>query len=247
MRGLKELTLVGIKLYVREPMAAFFTLIFGPMILLLFALIYGNDPTPFFGGYGMVDVSVPAYAGMIIASVGLLGIGINTASQREYGVLRRFQATPLHPLTYLGADVFVSFLLTLLGFLILIAEGKLIWDLRFDGNPVSVLVGFTLSALAFFALGYLIASLSPTARVAQVVGMVLFYPMLFLSGAAIPLEVLPQNILRWSRFLPLTYVVTLMRGLWAGDGWSQHLVEAGVLVGMLVIGAPLSARLFRWE
>jgi len=247
MRGLKELTLVGIRLYLREPMAAFFTLVFGPMILLLFALIYGNEPTPFFGGYGMVDVSVPAYAGMIIASVGLLGIGINTAAQREYGVLRRYQATPMHPLTYLGADVLVSFLLTLLGFLILIAEGKLIWHLRFDGNPLSVLAGFTLSALAFFALGYLIASLSPTARVAQVAGMVLFYPMLFLSGATIPLEVLPENVLRWSRFLPLTHVVTLMRGLWAGEGWGQHLMEVGLLVGMLVIGAPLSARLFRWE
>ncbi len=247
MRGLKELTIVGIKLYLREPTAAFFSLIFGPMILLLFALIYGNEPSPFFGGYGMVDVSVPAYAGMIIASVGLLGIGISTASQREYGVLRRYQATPLHPLTYLGADVLVSFVLTLMGFLILIVEGKLIWHLRFDGNPLSVLAGFTLSALAFFALGYLIASLSPTARVAQVVGMALFYPMLFLSGAAIPLEILPENILRWSRFLPLTHVVTLMRGLWAGDGWSQHLTEAGLLVAMLVIGAPLSARLFRWE
>jgi len=162
-------------------------------------------------------------------------------------VLRRYQATPLHPLTYLGADVLVSFVLTLMGFLILIVEGKLIWHLRFDGNPLSVLAGFTLSALAFFALGYLIASLSPTARVAQVVGMALFYPMLFLSGAAIPLEILPENILRWSRFLPLTHVVTLMRGLWAGDGWSQHLTEAGLLVAMLVIGAPLSARLFRWE
>lgn len=247
MRGLKQLILVGVKLYLREPAAAFFTLAFGPMLLLLFGMIYGNEPSPLFGGYGSVDVSVPAYAAMIIASVGLLGIGISTASQREYGVLRRYQATPLHPLTFLGADVLVSFGLTLLGFLILIVEGKLIWHLRFDGNPVSVLAGFTLSALAFFALGYVIASLSPTARVAQVVGMVLFYPMLFLSGATIPLEVLPENVLRWSKVLPLTYVVTLMRGLWAGHTWGQHLTEVALLVGMLVVGAPLSARLFRWE
>ena len=77
--------------------------------------------------------------------------------------------------------------------------------------------------------------------------MVLFYPMLFLSGATIPLEVLPENVLRWSKVLPLTHVVTLMRGLWAGESWGQHGVEAGLLVAMLVIGAPLSARLFRWE
>lgn len=76
---------------------------------------------------------------------------------------------------------------------------------------------------------------------------VLFYPMLFLSGATILLEVLSENVLRWPKFLPLIHVVTLMRGLWAGESWGQHWMEAGLLVGILVIGAPPSARLFRWE
>jgi ABC-2 type transport system permease protein len=87
----------------------------------------------------------------------------------------------------------------------------------------------------------------PTARTAQVVGMVVLYPMLFLSGAGFPRELLPDAILKISTFLPLTYVVTLLSGLWIGDPWSQHLTEVVVLAGMLVLGLIISVKTFRWE
>jgi ABC-2 type transport system permease protein len=80
-----------------------------------------------------------------------------------------------------------------------------------------------------------------------VVSMVIFYPMLFLSGAAIPLEIMPATIKKVASFLPLTYVVKLLRGLWFGDSWGEHLLETAVLGGILVFGAALAARFFRWE
>jgi ABC-2 type transport system permease protein len=77
--------------------------------------------------------------------------------------------------------------------------------------------------------------------------MVLLYPMLFLSGAGFPRELLPEGIRKISMFLPLTYVVNLLRGLWIGEAWSAHLTEVAVLVGLLVVGVLISARTFRWE
>ena len=247
MNGLWKLTWIEMKLFMREPAAAFFTLVFPLMVLLIFGSIYGNEPTPFFGGYGSVDVSVPAYAGMIIGSSGLIGLTIIMSMYRERGILRRLNATPVRPQIVLGANVIVSFLMTALGMSLLIAVGKLIFGLRFAGNLLSVTAGFTLSSLSFFALGFVLAGLIPTARTAQVVGMVLFYPMLFLSGAAVPLEVLPEKVRQYTSFLPLTQVVKLLRGLWIGESWSQHLTEAGVLAAMLVIGVVVSAKTFRWE
>lgn len=247
MRALWKLTLIGAKLYLREPVAAFFTIVYAPMTLLLFGAIYGNTPSPLFGGRGTVDISVPAYIGLIIATVGLISIPIGIASRREAGVLRRYKATPLRPLVYLVADVLVYFGMTLLGVVLLILTGKIGYNVRFDGNVVSVLVGFSLGALSFFALGFLIASLAPTARIAQTVGMVMAFPMMFLSGATIPLEVLPTTVREISRFIPLTYVVTLLRGLWAGEAWGKHLTEVAVLVGLLVVGTAISAKTFRWE
>ncbi|HHS97038.1 MAG TPA: ABC transporter permease [Chloroflexi bacterium] len=246
MRGLTKLTLVQLKLYLREPIAAFFTLFFAPLMLLLFGFIYGNDPMPIFGNRGTMDVSVPAYMALIIATVGIMSLPTATASRRETGVLRRFRATPLRPITYLVADVTVYFGMTVLGALLLLTTGKVAYHVRFDGRIVDLMLGFALATAAFLTAGYLIASLAPTARVAQVVGMVLFYPLIFLSGATIPLQVLPEAVRNVAEFIPLTHAVTLLQGLWFGEPWGDHLKEVAVLAGLLVVGAIAAACTFRW-
>jgi len=247
MRGFWKLTLMEIKLFLREPVAAFFTLAFPLMLLFLFGSIYGNEPTPSFGGYGSVDVSVPGHTAMIIATSGLLSLAITMASYREQGILRRLKATPLRPQAILGAQVIVIFLMTALGMALLVVAGKMVYGMRFAGDPLSVLAAFVLSCMSFFALGFVLAGLLPTARTAQIVAMAIFYPMIFLSGAGLPREVLPEGIKRFSQVLPLTHVVTLLRGLWMGEPWGDHLLEVGVLSALLIAGVLISAKTFRYE
>ena len=246
-RGLVSMMVVQAKLYAREPMATFFTIAFAPLLLILFGLIYGNEPNDVFGGRGSMDVSVPAYIGIVIVTVGLIGIPIQTATNRELGVLRRYRVTPLRPLTYLIADVVAYYLMTLVGTVLLVVVGASAFGVRLDGSIPAVLAGFTLSALSFFALGYLVASLAPSARVAQTVGMLLAYPMMFLSGASLPLELLPPGLRQVADFIPLTYVVKLMRGLWFGDPWTSLRLDVAVLSAILIAATALSARFFRWQ
>jgi len=247
MRGFWKLTFIELKLLLREPLAAFFTLIFPVMMLFLFGAIYGNTPTPFFAGQGFVDAMVPAYAAMIIATSSIMSLSIHMADSRERGVLRRYRATPLRPLAVLGGQVIPIFLMTLMGMVILIAAGVLVYHLKMPADGLSVLGGFVLSCLSFFALGFVLAAVMPTARSAQVVAMVLYYPMIFLSGSSIPREVLPQGVRSVARFLPLTPVVNLLRALWKGDGWSGHLGDVLFLAGVFVVGSVVAARTFRWE
>jgi len=194
-----------------------------------------------------LDASVPAYAGIIIGTVALMGIPIDTAASREMGVLRRYRATPLRPAAYLLASVAVYLMIALLGMAILVVIGKLVFGLRIAGSWLNVLAAVTLSALSFYSLGYLLASLVPTARAAQVVGMVIFFPMMFLSGAGMPLQLLPEGLRKVSDFLPLSYVVRLVQGLWFGESWSNLWLSVLVLVGMLLIATAGAAKLFRWE
>ncbi len=246
-RGLVPMMAVQAKLYVREPIATFFTIAFAPLLLLLFGLIYGNEPNEMFGGRGSMDVTVPAYIALVIVTVALIGIPIQTATSRELGVLRRYRVTPLRPLTYLIADVTAYYLMTLTGTILLIIVGRVAFGVQLDGNVFAVLAGFTLCSLSFFSLGYLIAGLAPSARVAQTVGMVLAYPMMFLSGASLPLELLPSGLRQVADFIPLTHVVTLMRGIWSGESWSSHRLDVAILLAVLVAGAALAARFFRWQ
>jgi ABC-2 type transport system permease protein len=249
MLGMGKLFLMQVKLYLREPVAFFFSLAYPALLLLLFGFIYGNQPAPEFWGrnYGTVDASVPAYAGIIIGTVALMGIPIDTAASRETGVLRRYRATPLHPAAYLISCVSMYLVVALVGMIILVVTGKLVFGLRFAGSWINVLAAFTLSALSFYSAGYLLASLAPTARIAQVVGMVIFFPMMFLSGAGMPLQLLPESLRRLSDFLPLTYVVRLMQGLWFGDPWPTLWLPTLVLAGLLMVGTVASTKLFRWE
>jgi len=243
----KKLLVVQTKLYLREPMGVFFTLLFAPLLLVVMGFIFGNDPVPMFDGRGQLDINVPTYAAIVIGVVGLTALPIETSARRESGVLRRFRATPLRPLTYLASDVLVYFWMALLGIALLFALGMGVYRVQFTGNPLALLGGICLSAAAFLALGYVIASLAPNARLATVVGNVLFIPMMMLSGITLPLEMMPDAVRNVSRFIPLTHVVTLLRGLWFGEPVGQHVMEIMVLGGVLLVGTLVAVWTFRWE
>jgi ABC-2 type transport system permease protein len=247
VRGLGRLTAMDLRLYLREPIATFFTLAFPPLLVVLFGTIYGNDPTPMFGGRGSMDVSLPAYTALILGTVAFLSIPIKIGSNRETGVLRRYRSAGLPQRVYVLADVITNLVMTVLGMVLLVAVGSLLYHVRFEGNPLLVLAGVLFSAVSMFSIGYVIASVAPNARTAQLIGMVVFYPMMFLSGAGIPMEVMPESVRRISEFLPLTYAVRLLKGLWFGVAWTSLLLETGVLAGTALVCALVATRFFRWE
>jgi ABC-2 type transport system permease protein len=137
--------------------------------------------------------------------------------------------------------------MTCLGMVMLIAAGILVYHVNFTGNAFSVLAGFILSSLSFFGIGFILAGTTPNARTAQTVGLVLLYPMMFLSGAFFPIGLLPAAIQKVSAFMPLTFVVNLLRALWNGQPWGSHILDASVLAGMLLVGIIISVKTFRWE
>jgi len=247
LRSAANLTFVQFKLFLREPVAFFFNLAFPVLLLLLFGAIWGNEPgSSFFSPiYGYIDAQTPALAALIIGTVAFMTIPVATATAREHKLLRRFQATPMRPLVYLIADVVVNFAVALLGMILLIVVARLVFGLRFGGSWVTLFAGFTFAALSFIAVGYVIASLAPTSRVAQVVGQVIYFPMMFLSGAAMPLQIMPPGIQSVAEWLPMTHVVHLLQSLWFGGQWNSTALL--VLGGMLVVGTVVSAVAFRWE
>jgi len=122
------------------------------------------------------------------------------------------------------------------------------YDVMNAGVP---LVSFTLallfSTVTVLSMGFLIASLVPTARFAQPLGTLIVYPMLGLSGLFVPVASFPPMLRAVARALPLTYAASLLSGIWHGDGWSAHVGEVTVLSAMFVAFTVISAKVFRWE
>ncbi|MGE5341239.1 MAG: ABC transporter permease [Candidatus Omnitrophota bacterium] len=247
MKGVWKLTFVEMKLFFREPMAAFFTLAFPLMMLLLFGGIYGNKPNYLLGGMGYIDTAIPALIALIIATSSMLTLPIQIATYRENKILRRLRATPLRPHAIIIAQVVNIFLMTTAGMVLLGIAGKLIFNATFPTHVVDMTLAYLFSCLTFFILGFVLASVFTSPRVAMSVAMAIFYPMIFLSGATIPFEILPYAIRPYSRALPLTQVVMLLRGVWRGEAFSAQIGPIIYLLIMFILGLFLTSRIFRWE
>jgi ABC-2 type transport system permease protein len=113
------------------------------------------------------------------------------------------------------------------------------------------ILGFAMALListwSILSIGFVIASIVPTARFAQPIGAAILYPMVALCGLFVPLQSLPPVLQAVARVLPLTYAVSLLQGIWKGEAWSAHLGDVAALVVVFVICTGLAAKIFRWE
>jgi len=247
MPGLLKLTLLEFKLFLRDTSAAVFILLFPLLMVIMMGSVYGNEPNENFGGFGLLDVTVPSLIGMIILIGGLWYLAVEIATDREKGILRRLKATPLRPQTILTARVLRIFLIIILGIALLIIFGTLAFSLQFYGNFFSLVAAFLLSSVSLFAIGFLLASVLPNARTAQGVTMALFFVMLFFSEVVIPVSEFPDNVLNFMQILPLTHVNNLLRGLWLGENWGEYYSELIILVSISIAGIGVSLKTFKWE
>lgn len=244
MRTFAKMTWVELKLFVREPLALVFAFAFPLVVLVVLIASFPNTgDAEGFGGLRPSDYYLAGYIGVVIGTIGLVTLPVHVASYRERGILRRFRASSVPAWTVIAAQVVVGILMATVGGVVLVAAGTSIYDAAAPVAVGRVLAMFLLSTLAFVAIGFLLGSLTRTARGAQALGMILFFPMWLLSGAGPPPEILGEGMRRVMDVLPLTYVVRAIQDPWVGaaSGGSDVLV----LVGVLLTAGALSLRRLR--
>jgi len=169
------------------------------------------------------------------------------AIYREGGILKRLRATPLRPPAILTAHVMVKLLFTLITLALMYLAGRR-YNLFVDEVPiVSFGLALLFSTTAIVSLGFVIASVVPTARFAQPIGTLIVYPLIGMSGLFVPVDMLPQPLQVIARAMPFTYAASLLRGVWHGEGWSSHSSDVLALTLMFAVFTAVSTRVFRWE
>jgi ABC-2 type transport system permease protein len=246
LRGLWRLTWLEIKIFMREPMGFIGSVALPVVIFLVLGRISrGRAGTGRVPGFMGPDLAI--LAALLIALSAVLSLVTIISIYREGGILKRLRATPLRPHTILGAHVLVKLLFSALTLAALVLAGKRYYPAGMDAALVPFVLAVLFSTASILSMGFVIASLVPTARFAQPIGTVLLYPMLGLSGLFVPLESLPPMLRTVSRALPLTYAVSLMKGMWRGDAWAAHSGDLAALTLVILVCTVLSARVFRWE
>ena len=244
LNGFWKLTWVETKVFIREPMGVIGTLAMPLIIFIVLGRSLGAGRAEA-ASVEQAPFNLPILAALLIAVSAVMSLVAIISIYREGGILKRLRATPLSPVTILGAHVFIKLVFTTISLGLLVLAGRQIVPGAMDVNLPSFTAALLLSTLSILSLGFVIASLVPTARFAQPIGAALLYPMIAVSGQFFPLEQLSRPLEIVALGLPTTHAVSLMQGIWNGSGWNLWNVAALILVFGVCTG--LSTKVFRWE
>jgi ABC-2 type transport system permease protein len=249
---MRQLYLAETKVFLREPIAVFFTFLFPLLLLLIIGTAFGTteyapaevNPYP---GLRTIDIFVPSMFGIAAANLGLLGMPAVFAGYRETGVLRRYRVTPLSLGLLFVAHALVQFTMLVMISAGLVAIVVVVWGLQFPGDLALMTLAFLLSAALMFSLGFMISGLVRTARKAQTIGAAIFFPGLFLSGATFPIDKLPGWLQDAAQALPMTPMINMLNYTWAGKPFSTLIWPYLLVVGFTLAALLIARTTFKWE
>ncbi|MDP3176823.1 MAG: ABC transporter permease [Spirochaetaceae bacterium] len=233
-------TILGteIRLSLRNPDMIVFGVIFPVGVMLLLGFISSPEATRLdFGG-------IVAFG---ICAAGLMGLPLTLADYRHRKVLKRLRVTPASPALLLGAQAICQCLFVAISSTAVFLIARLGFGVEIAGTPARFLLSFLLVQASIFGLGFLVGSLAPNAKVANAVTSLLYFPMIFLSGATIPFEILPRALRVASEVLPLTQGIKLLKGAVLGSPPEASLVPIVVLSVIAIASYSVSVKYFRWE
>lgn len=218
-----------------------------PVVLLV---IFGEVPafhqaSPALGGLTGIDVYVPILMVFSLAMLALLGLPIPMATYRELGVLRRLSTTPVPPSWLLAAQGIVQTCVAVTGILVILIGGVAAFGAEAPKSPVGVVVSVVLSVAGLFPIGLTIAAVSRTSGGANVIGRLVFFPMMFFAGLWLPREAMPGVLQAISDYTPLGAAVEAIQ-----DSMQTGFPPAApllVLAGYALVFGFLARRYFRWE
>ncbi|MFE0156611.1 ABC transporter permease [Nonomuraea sp. NPDC059007] len=234
------------RLFVREPGSLFWVLAFPSLLLLGFGLIPRyQEVDPGLGGYRIIDFYVPSVVLVALITASLLSMPSALTTYRERGILRRMRTTPARPYHLLIAQMVLNAGAAVLGAVLAVAVGRIVWGIALPQHPGAYLVTLLLSALSGLALGAVITALARTVKAAQAIGLAVFFPAMFAAGIYVPIRALPEAVLRVIELLPYGAAAQALNQAASGS-WPLW-THLAVLALWTVVLMAIAARWFRWE
>lgn len=241
-----------IKVYLTELRIGFRggdTILFGmgmPVgILVLIALIAGEKMTE--NGYSYMDSAFASLIAVGICAGGFMGLPLTLADYRDKKILKHFFTTPCSPLWIMGAVVCCAVTSAVLSAVAVALTSVVAFGYEMKGNVVAFIGAWFLTLVSVFSIGMMIASFCRTVKMANTVTSLVYFPMLFLSGATIPFELFPEGLQKVASVLPLTQGIKLMKAVSMGQSVDSVLWIVALLLGITVVCSAVSMKIFRWE
>ena len=235
----------------RNPVAAFFTIVFPLMFLVIFNLMFGGSGTDDQGKpVNLANFFVPGIVVFAVVGACYTNIAMGVAFSRDGGLLKRVRGTPLPSWAYLFGRIAHSVLLAILLVVIVTGAGVLFYDVDIPTNTLpAFVVTLVVGAATFCTLGLAITSVIPNANAAPAIVNASILPLLFISDVFIPLDEAPAWLKTLADIFPVRHFAlalhTSFDPLQTGAGFER--VNLLVMGGWLAGGFLVALRFFRWE
>lgn len=243
MRRLSALAATEARLLTRDWTVLVFAFAFPAFVMLILAGVFGNEPDD---GYAMKrpdDYYVVASIGVVMTALTLIGLPVALASYRERGVLRRFEAFGVSTASVVGALAAVTVGLMALGAAIALAVAAPSYGIPHVVHPWHVVLGLAAGALTLLLIGIAAGLAAPTARAAQAIGLLAFFPVYLLGGGGPPKGAMTDSMQTLADALPSP--ITAITDPWLGvSDFSLQLaaLAAWAALALLAIGWLLRRR-----
>jgi ABC-2 type transport system permease protein len=246
VRALSRLTVVELKLFLRDPAAYFWTLIFPLVLVVILGSIPGfRKEIPELGSERLIDLYVPIFLVMTFAFLGLFITPVYLVSYREKGILRRLATTPIGSARVLIAQLAVQAATAAVAAILIMGTAAVAFGVDLPHNVGAFLVAFLPAATSSLSVGLFVAAVVRTSKAASGLGSALFFPLMFLAGLYLPREAMPTLLIKISDFTYLGAAVQALRD--ASEGAWPSATAVLVMLGYAVIAGLAAIRLFRWE
>jgi ABC-2 type transport system permease protein len=225
-----------LRLAIRNPDMVLFGIVFPAAVMLLLGFVSKPDAVSLdFGG-------VVAFG---VCASGLMGLPLTLSDYRHRKVLKRIRITPASPALLLLAQVMVqcAYVAVSSGLVSLIAA--LAFGVRIAEGGLFALY-FLLVAASTFGIGLLLASLSPNMKITNAIASLLYFPVIFLSGATIPFEIFPRPLQAVAQAFPMTQGIKLLKSAVVGAPLDNPMVPILVLSAIAVAAYSISVKFFKW-
>jgi ABC-2 type transport system permease protein len=232
------------RLTTRDPLVLTFVFVFPIVTMLIIGGAFGTDPDPSFANTNPAHWYVASYFTVVIAATGLIMLPVHLASYRERGVLRRFAAAGFPRWSFAVAEMILGLATIVVAGAVLLIVAAPVYGVPDVHDLGRVLAGLALGAVAFVGIGVLLGTVLPSARSAQAIGLLLFFPSFLLGAGGPPPQVMGSALRRVGDVLPLTWVTKSVREPWLGIGaQTGALIAVAVLAVVAVTVAARRARL----
>lgn len=174
------------RLLVRDWTVLVFAFAFPAMVMLILAGVFGSQATVGFSWQNPEHYYVAASVGVPIIALTLVGLPVTLASYRERGVLRRLEAFGVTPVQVISAQAVVAAALVVLALGVVLAVALPTYGIPQVARPAQLAAGLAAGTLTLVLLGVAVGLAAPTARAAQAIGLLAFFPLYLLGGGGPP-------------------------------------------------------------